>query len=365
MATEAPRTIGEAIEGVTEEDLNAAEETDEEVDETTDDDDDADDSSETETEEDDSDDESDDDDESDEYEDDDDDESDEDDEKDADWGVDDKEGEDGDTDFFDELSQEQLAEIKKHPELNALRKQLMKGYEKKTTQHSNLVKLGEAYRKNPLGTLQAIADQLGVKVVKPTDETETKKETDAPTKVEIAAAKIEKLFGVKAGPPVREALKEFVDAVNEQNMKPVNDRLTEADAEAEKVRFLKEEADFRERHSKALTPEIEEAVVKLGESGKFAPGKNMTAGEYLDTLLEVALAKEGKTLGKTAGREASKKLKAKIDRNKREREPRGRGAKSGVRKVSRLQKDPGSFKSLGEAMDAAAEEMDDDFEDGF
>lgn len=365
MATEAPKTIGEAIEGVTEEDLNAPEDddtTDDEVDGTTDDDaddkTDDDDSDDASDDEDDSDDESDDDD----SDDSDDDDDDSDDDDDADWGVDNKKEDDEETDFFDELSQEQLTEIKKHPELNALRKQLMKGYEKKTTQHANLVKMGEAYRKNPLGVLQAIADQMGLDVVKRGDAPGAK-DDKTPSKVDVAAQKLEKLFGDKAGPAVREALGEFVAAVNDEKMVSVNEKLSKADVETEKARFLKEESDFRERHSKMLTPEIEAAVVKLGESGKFAPGKNMSAGEYLDTLLEIAMARSGKTLAKDAGRKVSKKLRAKIDKNKREREPRGRGGKSGVRKVSRLESEPEKIRSMSEAIEIAAAEMEDDFEE--
>jgi hypothetical protein len=362
VATEAPKTIGEAIEDVTEEDLNAPEEDvdDDEVDETTDDD--ADDSDDANDDEDDSDDDtSDDEDDSDESDDDDDS---DDDESGNDWGVDD-DSEDEDTDFFDDLSQEQLAKIKKHPELNTLRKQLMKGYDKKATQHANLVKLGEAYRKNPLGVLQAIADQMGLQVVKRGDDkaAATEDGKKEPSKVEVAAGKLEKLFGEKAGPSVKAALMEFVDAVNDEKMEPVNEKLSKADAEAERARFLSEEASFRERHSKILTPEIENAVVKLGESGEFAPGKNQTAAGYLDSLLEVALARQGKSVAKDAGRRAGKKLREKIDRNKRDREPRGRGSKSGVRKVSRLEKEPESFKSMSEAIEHAAAEMEDDFEE--
>jgi len=356
VATEAPKTIAEAIEDVTEEDLNAPEETDDEVDET---DDDAEDSDEVDDDEDDSDDESDDD-ESDESEDDDDDSDDDDD--DADWGV---KGED-DTDFFDDLTQEQLAKIKEHPELNALRKQLMKGYEKKTIKHANLVKLGEAYSKNPLGVLQAIADQLGVQVVKRGDTPQAGAEgekKEGPSKVEQAAMKIQKLFGEKAGPAVKEALSEFVSAVNEENMAPVNEKLSKADMEAEKARFLKEESDFRERHKAVLNGEIEEEVVKLGESKRFVPGPKQTAADYLDMLLEVVLAKRGKSLAKDASRKASKKLREKVDRNRRDREPRGRNSKSGVKKVSRLQAEPEKFRSLSEAIDAAAAEMEDDFEE--
>ena len=359
MATEAPKTIGEAIEDVTEDDLNAPEEDDDEAGETADDD--ANDGDDVDDGEDDSDDESDDDDESDESDDEDDD---SDDDEDADWGV----AAEDDTDFFDDLSQEQLAEIKKNPELNALRKQLMKGYEKKTIKHANLVKLGEAYGKNPLGVLQAIADQLGLKVVQrgdapaATGEAKAAEEKKA-SKVEAAAEKLEKLFGEKAGPAVREALNEFVAAVSEENLAPVQERLSKDDSEREKARFLREEADFRERHAKVLTPEIEEEVVKLGESGRYVPGPKQTASDFLDMLLEISLAKRGKSIAKKAGREAGKKLRAKVERNRRDREPRGRNSKSGVKKVSRLEKEPESFKSLSEAIDAAASEMEDDFEE--
>jgi hypothetical protein len=363
VSQEAPTTIAEAIEDITEDDL-VAEETDEEVDdESTDDDNDAegdDESSDGDDESSDDSDESEDDDDSG----DDDDETDDEDGEDADWGVDDEEEEDSDTDFFDDLTQEQLAEIKKNPELNALRKQLMKGYEKKTTQHSNLVKLGEAYRKDPLAVLKGIASQLGVQVVKPEDpKGADDKGEKKPTKSDLAAQKLEKLFGDKAGPAVREALSEFVAAVNEENLQPVNEKLSKADADAEAARFLKEEADFRERHSKTLTPEIEAEVVKLGESGRFSPGPKQTAADYLDTLLEIAQAKMGKTVAKKAGREASKKLRKKIENNRRDREPRGRSSKSGVKKVSRLQKEPESFRSISEAVDAAAAEMEEDFEE--
>jgi hypothetical protein len=80
-------------------------------------------------------------------------------------------------------------------------------------------------------------------------------------------------------------------------------------------------------------------------------------------LLEVTLATKGKKLAKTASRDASKKLRDKVERNRREREPRGRNSKSGVKKVSRLQKEPESFRSLSDAIDAAAAEMEDDFEE--
>jgi hypothetical protein len=360
VATEAPKTIGQAIEDVTDEDLDVADDADD--DESVDDD--------TDTGEDDADDDdgSDDDDDGSDDDDpdadaDDDDADDDDDDDDADWGVDDDDATDDDADFFEDLTPEQLAEVKENPKLNALRKQLMKGYEKKTTTHSNMVKLGEAYKKNPLGVLKAIADQMGLDVV---NRAEAKKEEPEgekePSKLEVAAQRIEKLFGDKAGPEVREALKEFVSAANEEALEPVNKKLTKSDLEAEQARYLQEEADFRVRHAKQLTPEIEDAVVKLGESKKIAPGEDMSAGEYLDMLLEITLARQGKQLVKEAGRKAGEKLRKKIDRNKKNREPRGRGSKSGVRKVSRLEQ-PEKIRSISEAIELAAADMDDDFEE--
>lgn len=270
---------------------------------------------------------------------------------------DEEEGDDEEEeDMFDALTPEDMAVVKGSTELTKIRKLLLRGYNKKMEGKDQLLKLGEAYQKDPIGILTAIAKSHGLSLG---DVKAAEKKPDGPTaddKLKESRAKIEKLFGA-AGQNVRETLEEHWQILNGQKLGPVEETLGRVLTENEANRMQLAESDWKTRNKEVLTKKMIDEVVSLGNSGRFIPGENVSPGDYLDDLLVIVKANqsEGKTKEEIVA--ASKKLARRIKSNKRNIEPGGVSSKAKVEKVSRLQKDPGSFKSLGDAIEYADTEL--------
>jgi hypothetical protein len=250
-------------------------------------------------------------------------------------------------DVFEMLTPEQMAEIKANPALNALRKSLMRGYAEKTQEHSQLVQLGVAYRRDPMSVLKAIADSLGVQVAPAAPAAAV-----APAAVD-PGKELEDLFGPQIGPKVRATFEKWAEARFGSKLAPVEQTLGRVVSQSEAARMFSEEQAFKGRH-KDLTPQIEREIVELGNSGKIVPG-NMTPAEYLDTLHDVVMARRARIAAKSAGKTASTKLAAKIESNRRDREPSGVSGRGGsVKPVSKI----GQARSISEALDFALAELE-------
>jgi hypothetical protein len=265
----------------------------------------------------------------------------------------DAEGE-GEADMFDALTPEDMAVIKGSPELQKIRKLLLRGYNKKMEGKAQLLRLGEAYNQDPIGVLNAIAKSHGLSLSQP--EAAPPAGEAKPDQITEAREKVEKLFGA-AGPTVREALDSYWEVLNNQKLGPVQETLGRVIADGENVKMQAAETEWRARHQAVLTPTLEEEVVRLGNSGRYVPGENTSPGEYLDDLLIIAQSKHAKGATKEARRSASKKLAKRIRKNRQDREPGGVSSKANVQKVSKLESDPGSFQSLGDAIAYADEEL--------
>ena len=120
--------------------------------------------------------------------------------------------------------------------------------------------------------------------------------------------------------------------------------------------MMTEEQSFRARHGKLLTPEIENELVALGESGIIVPGEKATPTQYLDTLLNIVLAKKAKLAVRTADHVASTRLARRIAANRRDREPTGISARGPVKKVSAVNPNM----SISDAFDAAVKELEEE-----
>ncbi len=250
-------------------------------------------------------------------------------------------------DVFDALSPDEIAAIKADPALNKLRKSLMRGYSSKTAEHNQLVQLGLAYKRDPQGVAKAIAESVGL--------------TLAPAAAAPAAApsaadpgvELEQLFGPQIGPKVRAVFDKWAEARIGPRVAPLEQTLGQVTAQSEAARMYGEEQAFKARH-KDITPQVEKDIVALGQSGKIVPG-NMTPAEYLDTLYDVVMARRQRQAAKGAAGEATRKLANKIAANRRDREPVGVSGRGGsVKKVSRVT----DAKSISEALDIAMAEME-------
>lgn len=269
---------------------------------------------------------------------------------------------DGEFDVFDTITPEQLQAIKADPQLNALRKSLMKGYEAKATELKQLVQLGEAWKQNPARVVNALAESLGLTVgqakavaAQAGAAADAAKATADP--LESAGKELEALFGEKLGPRVRSVFDKWADArlgkALGAEVGPIKNALGQVISTNEQSRMLSEEATFKSRH-KNLTPEVEKLIVELGNSGKYIPGKNQTPQEYLEALYDLATARIARQTAKRATGTASRALARKIDANRRDREPSGVSGRGGtVKSVSKVSE----ARSISEALDIAEREL--------
>ncbi len=267
-----------------------------------------------------------------------------------------EEEEDEESTPFEDLTPEQLRAIKDSPELTAVYKGLMKRWTKKTQLASEALRLTEAYRRDPVGVLTAIASAQGYEVTKPGAHSAADEKAPKSDPLSVAEKKLEGLFGEKLGPQVRGVLDEWFDARVGGHVTPLKDTLGRVVNQGEAARMMSEEQAFKVRHSKSLTPELEAEVVKLGNSGLIVPGPDMTPSTYLDTLLEIVRARAARKEAAAAKSSASKKLAQRISKNASDREPSGVSAKAGVKKVSKIPE----ARSISEAIDFAAKELDEE-----
>jgi hypothetical protein len=236
---------------------------------------------------------------------------------------------------FENVTPEQLAAIKANPELNTLYKSLVRGYTKKSMALGQERQIIEAFKRDPDRVLEAIALQRGLEV---------RRRDAAPEQRQDPGAEIEALFGPEAGPHVRQAFEKLADA----RTTPLKNVLGGVVRQAETARMVSEERSFSARHEDVLTPEIEAQVVALGDSGRFVPGDDQSPADYLDTLLEIVLAKQ-------ATRTAQRTLANRIARNRNDEEPRrGVGSKGGVRPTTRIK----PTMSLAQGFEIAQQELE-------
>jgi hypothetical protein len=261
-----------------------------------------------------------------------------------------EEEESDEADIFDQLTQEQLAEIKANPAMNKLRKQLMRGYNTKTAEHAQLVQLGEAYQKDPQGILRAIAQQLGMDLVDRRQQEQQQQQVDP-------GKELEELFGEQIGPKVRAVFDKWAEARMgarfSTEVAPLRNALGRIVGEGQQARMVVEEQNFKSRH-KDLSPQMEKAIIDLGNSGRIVPGR-MSPQEYLDTLHDIVSARMGRTAGRQQTTTASSRLANRISANRRDREPSGTSGRGGtVKSVSKI----GKARNISEALDFAMDELE-------
>jgi hypothetical protein len=270
---------------------------------------------------------------------------------------------DEDFDVFDTLTPEQMQAIKSNPELNSLRKSLMKGYESKATELKQLVQLGEAWKQNPAQVVNALATSLGLTVTQAKAVAEqagaaadaAKAATADP--IEAAGKELEALFGDKLGPRVRAVFDKWADARIGKTVggeiSTLKNALGQVVSANEQQHMMSEEATFKSKH-KDLSTEVEKRIVELGNSGKYIPGKNQTPQEYLEALHDIATAQMARESSKKATGNASKQLARRIEKNLKDREPSGTSGRGGtVKAVSKVSQ----AKSISEALDIAEAEL--------
>jgi hypothetical protein len=255
-------------------------------------------------------------------------------------------------DPFDNLTAEELAEIKKNPGANKLRKALMRAYNDKTSKHSQLVQLGIAYRNDPEGVLRAMAQSLGMTLSK--EQQAAAAAAAAAPVVDDPGKELEDLFGDQIGPKVRAVFDKWAEARFGQKLEPIEKSIKQTERERFQATMAREEVSFKSRH-RDITPEIEKEIIDLGNSGKIVPGRGATPQDFLETLYEVVTARRSRQAAKKQTTVASAKLAKKIEANRRDREPSGMSGRGGaVQKVSKV----AQAKSISEALDLAMIELE-------
>jgi hypothetical protein len=272
----------------------------------------------------------------------------------------DADADDGD-DLFDELTADEIAEAKANPVTNKIRRTLMRAYSKKTTEHSELVKLGNSYKSDPVGVLHAMAQSLNMKVTPAMEQAAEAKAAELKAggtpavdpNAEDPGKELEELFGEEIGPKVRGVFDKWAEARFGKAIAPVEASLKTVERERQVAVLVGADASFRAKHTD-LTPAIEKEMIALGNSKKIVPG-NLTPHEYLEVLHEVVVARHArKSTGKTQ-KSASTRLAKKIAANRRDREPEGQSGRGGtVKKVSKV----ANAKSISEALDIAMAELE-------
>ena len=271
--------------------------------------------------------------------------------------------EDG-VDLFDELTPEEIAEAKANPLTNKIRKKLMRAWSKKTTEHSELVKLGNSYKSDPVGVLHAIAHSLNMRVTPAMEAAAEAKANELNAQGTAAVdpnasdpgKELEELFGEQIGPKVRAVFDKWAEQRMGKALEPLQKSVQQTEMDKENVRRLGvlQQADsaFRTKH-KDLDPRIEKEMIELGNSKKIVPG-NLTPEEYLEVLYEVVSARHSRGPKKKDGA-ASETLARRIAANRRDKEPEGVSGRGGtVRKVSKVSE----AKSISEALDIAMAELE-------
>jgi hypothetical protein len=265
---------------------------------------------------------------------------------------------DEEVDVFDSITPTQLAAIKASPELNALRKSLVKGYEAKTTELKQLVALGDAWKQNPAAVVQALATQIGMSIPQARAVAAAAGQASDAAKAELdpiesAGKDLEALFGQELGPRVRGVFEKWADARMGRALDPVKNAVGQVTNANEQARMMTEETNFKSRH-KDLTPAIENRIVALGQSGKYIPGKAQTPSEFLEALHDIATAQLARETARNASGNAAKQLVRKIEGNRKDREPSGVSGRGGtVKPVSKIS----SARSISEALDMAEAEL--------
>lgn len=256
---------------------------------------------------------------------------------------------------FDDLTPEQLRAIKANPDTHALFKSVMRAYTKGTQDASEALRLVRAFQTNPDAVMAQIAAARGGEYKPPKGAAAKADEpvVDADAALSAAVKELEGLFGDKLGPRVRGVFERWFEARIAPIVSPLKSSLGKVISLGEQQRMLGEEQAFKVRHEAVLTPEIEDEIVKLGESGTILPGNETSPAEYLDLLTEIVLSRHGKKAARSAKREATEALARKIARNAGDREPSGQSGRAPVRKVSGVK----PTMSLSEAFDAADAEL--------
>lgn len=280
--------------------------------------------------------------------------------------VEEEEVEEDGIDIFDgALTPEQQQAINENPDLKQLRKALLKGYEAKTTELKQLIQLGEAWKSNPRKVVEALAQTLNLTIAEANAVAQaagaaatSQQQQQQADPLDEAGKELESLFGKDLGPRVRGVFEKWADARIgkriESEVTPIKGTLGRVVNTNEQSRMLSEEATFKQRKGKELSPVVEARIVALGNSGKYIPGKGMTPQEYLDSLYDLATAQISRERAKKATGTAAKQLARKIESNRKDTEPAGRSGRGGsVKPVSKVSE----ARSISEALDIAEAEL--------
>jgi len=257
---------------------------------------------------------------------------------------------------FDSLTPEQLKAIKSDPNTLALFKSVMKAYTTGTQNASQALKLVKAFQQNPDAVMAQLAQARGGEYKPPTPKEKKEAADDPDARLAEAVKELEGLFGEKLGPRVRGVFEKWFEARIAPIVSPLKSSLGRVISQGEQAKMLSEEHSYKQRYGDVLTPEVEDAVVKLGESGEIVPGPESTPSQYLDLLTEIVLSRQGKKKTKSERREAQEAIARRIKKNADDREPAGSSGRAPIKSASKVK----PTMTLSEAFDAANAELDEE-----
>ena len=256
-----------------------------------------------------------------------------------------EEPEDLSPELIESLTDEDREAIKANPAVAKLQKSLLRAYTQKTMKLAAYNRIIKGLQDSPDETLAMLAAGRGLMITKP-----AASEEPAVDKARAAAkAEVARLFGEEHADAVLGLIEKVADIKTESAVAPLKQaaaNLIQRQAAAEVVTAT---SAFTRAHRQEITDDVERGMVALGQEllqKGMGPGPETNREAYMEMLLEVTLARQGKS--KTSAR-----LAERTRRNTEEAEPRhGVGSRAAVKPKSKVD----DAKDLKTALRIAANE---------
>src|SRR3990172_8829629 len=225
-----------------------------------------------------------------------------------------EEPEDLSPELIESLTDEDREAIKANPAMAKLQKSLLRAYTQKTMKLAAYNRIIKGLQDSPDETLAMLAAGRGLTITKP-----AASEEPAVDKARAAAkAEVVRLFGEEHADAVLGLIEKVADIKTESAVAPLKQaaaNLIQRQAAAEVVTAT---SAFTRAHRQEITDDVERGMVALGQEllqKGMGPGPETNREAYMEMLLEVTLARQGKS--KTSAR-----LAERTRRNTEEAEPR-------------------------------------------
>ncbi len=249
-------------------------------------------------------------------------------------------------DLIESLTDEDRAAIKANPAMAKLERSLLRAYAQKTMRLAAYNRIIKGLEDNPDETLAQLAAGRGLTVTKPA----AAAEVSAVDKARVAAREeVVRLFGAEHADAVLGLIEQVAAIKTEAAVEPLKRAAMSLGQHQQAADIAAATSTFMREHRQEITSEVERGMVSLGQellSKGMGPGPETNRDAYMEMLLEVTLARQGKS--KTTTR-----LAERTKRNLEEAEPQhGAGSRAAVKSKSKVD----DAKDLKTALRIAANE---------